>query len=241
MAERELNRKVILRKDAKRLFLKFYWTGSPCCRGHLSKRRTTTGKCQECAKIIQKNFCDNHPGNNARNVKAWRLKNPLYNKQYFENNGIAINLQRRKRYSTNPEKHKKEVRDWNLKNAQKHRDAARKWRMLNPERQKRNNKEWRTNNPERAACLGRKYRAKKKGNGGSHTAADIRDIFKMQRGKCAYCRISIDKKYDVDHIIPIVKNGSDNRSNLQLLCPPCNRSKNSKDSIDFMRSLGRLL
>jgi 5-methylcytosine-specific restriction endonuclease McrA len=32
----------------------------------------------------------------------------------------------------------------------------------------------------------------------------------------------------VDHIVPKIKNGSENRNNLHILCWPCNRRKHTK-------------
>lgn len=48
-------------------------------------------------------------------------------------------------------------------------------------------------------------------------------------------------KYHVDHIVPLIAGGSNDRSNLQILCQPCNNSKSSKDQIEFMQSRGMLL
>ncbi len=39
---------IITRKDARRLFLRRYFTGKPCGRGHLSERSTDTSVCDEC-------------------------------------------------------------------------------------------------------------------------------------------------------------------------------------------------
>lgn len=40
---------------------------------------------------------------------------------------------------------------------------------------------------------------------------------------------------------PLARGGTNQRTNLQLLCPPCNLSKSAKDPIDFMQSRGFLL
>lgn len=98
--------------------------------------------------------------------------------------------------------------------------------------------------PEYRRFLVRKRRALKKGNGGSHTIAEIKKLFSLQRGRCAYCKIniSLEKKngYHADHIIPICNGGTSDIYNIQLLCPPCNTQKNRRDPLDFARRRGML-
>ena len=49
----------------------------------------------------------------------------------------------------------------------------------------------------------RNRRALLRGNGGKHTAEDITRLLSAQKGKCAYCRISVGNHFHVDHIMPI--------------------------------------
>jgi len=44
---------------------------------------------------------------------------------------------------------------------------------------------------------------------------------------CAYCKIQTPFGH-VDHIKPISRGGTDDRRNLQYLCPKCNQSKANK-------------
>ena len=47
-----------------------------------------------------------------------------------------------------------------------------------------------------------------------------------QRGRCAGCGDGIrERYYELDHIVPVSKGGTDTLQNLQLLCRRCNRSK----------------
>lgn len=62
----------------------------------------------------------------------------------------------------------------------------------------------------------------------------------LQRGLCAACK-EVLKKFHVDHIVPLALGGAHEPSNLQLLCPPCNRSKHAKDPVRFMQEKGYLL
>lgn len=144
-------------------------------------------------------------------------------------------------YNKRPEIFREKTRQYRLKNPGKVAEAGRRWNEVNRDyvRQKRLEKIRANPEAERARKL--KLRARRQNVEGEHTAQDIRDIFKSQRGKCAYCRVKLGTAYHVDHIVAISKGGTNFRSNLQLLCRPCNMKKHAKDPLDFARSLGKLL
>jgi len=118
------------------------------------------------------------------------------------------------RIKANPSAHRAKANKWYGENLEKARTAARV-----RERNKRT----------------------KKAESGSHTHCDIIDILRLQKGRCGYCRVRLSDKYHVDHIVPLKRGGSNMRSNLQILCQPCNQTKSAKDPIAFAQSLGKLL
>jgi 5-methylcytosine-specific restriction endonuclease McrA len=84
-------------------------------------------------------------------------------------------------------------------------------------------------------------RARKASSPGRHTAADIRLILKAQKARCAYCRASLKNGWHLDHVMPLALGGTNDRRNLQALCPSCNRSKAAKHPIAFAKEVGLLL
>lgn len=127
------------------------------------------------------------------------------------------------------------------KNKDKVRKSQAVYRENNKEKTKERRIAWETANPEKVSANKRNRRARKRNAEGSHTAADIRQLLLLQKSKCAVCRASIAKGYHVDHVIPLALNGGNGKDNLQLLCPPCNLSKNAQHPVDFMQSRGMLL
>jgi 5-methylcytosine-specific restriction endonuclease McrA len=91
----------------------------------------------------------------------------------------------------------------------------------------------------------RNRRARKKNAAGSHTKQDIQALILLQKGKCAACmaklRIEGKGKYHIDHIVSLARGGSNDKYNLQILCPSCNLSKHAKDPIEWAQKNGRLL
>ena len=74
-----------------------------------------------------------------------------------------------------------------------------------------------------------------------HPVSDKRDLFVEQKGKCTGCGIALPYAYfEVDHIHPRAKGGGDERSNLQMLCPPCNRHKGTRSQEEFMSTVVRI-
>ena len=94
---------------------------------------------------------------------------------------------------------------------------------------------------EQTFARGRNRRSIKKGNGGKHTAADIKELWFLQKGKCTWCLKSFgEEKPHVDHRIPIAKGGSNDKSNLQLLHARCNKVKAAHHPIEHGLKYGLL-
>lgn len=107
------------------------------------------------------------------------------------------------------------------------------WQKANPERFAAYQAAYRAAHLKEKAAHQRNYHARKKGNGGEHTVADVQAQYTRQKGTCFYCGKELGKKYHVDHVMPLAKGGSNGPENLVVACPTCNLSKGDKHPMDF--------
>lgn len=133
-------------------------------------------------------------------------------------------------------------------NMEKDNAVKRAWRELNQEEENRKAREsmqrWRDRdgNKEKVRFNNHMHRVYKTSDSPEHvTEANVIEIMKLQKGRCAYCKKDIRKRYEIDHVEPVSKGGHNGRRNVQLTCVRCNRSKKDKDPMVFARLLGRLL
>ena len=145
----------------------------------------------------------------------------------------------------NPEKESARHREYYAANAERIAAYQRAHHAENPERRAAYGSAWKKANRDKVATSCRNRRAVRRSANGSHTAEDVISIFESQRGLCATCETKLFKsgknKYHVDHIQPLAKGGSNDKYNLQCLCPTCNMRKNAKDPLAWASENQKLI
>jgi len=186
------------RKEAKELGERYYFTGIPCKRGHLSKRCAAKSMCVDCYLQYKKE----HSALYKESYKNW----------YKNNRESALSLM--KKYAkNNREKINSNYKNWREKNIEKVRENARTYAR---------------NNPDKVRANTAKRRARIFNSEGQYSKEDIDRIKKAQNELCNICLIDVSVKYHVDHIYPISKGGKNAAENIQILCPTCNLKKGNK-------------
>jgi hypothetical protein len=62
-------------------------------------------------------------------------------------------------------------------------------------------------------------------------------VLERDKRKCVYCLIDVSEdSYVLDHIIPIIKGGTNKKFNLVAACTGCNQRKQDEDAVQFLQS-----
>lgn len=73
-------------------------------------------------------------------------------------------------------------------------------------------------------------------NGGTRHKRNVSEskkkyIASSQKWSCAHCQQLLDNTYEVDHVIPLYKGGTNDLTNLEALCRNCHGKKTFKDKL----------
>lgn len=261
----------IKRSAAVALGSKQYFTGKPCCHGHIATRAAVNGFCSECARLKQNKryhalkedpefrgkIRDRQSGFRAIRAEENRAKRAAASavnsgKQVIWRKA-ARQLGLAKYFTGNPCSHghvtERTVSDGacvecaSIKSKRQYVDN-RDWIRIRTAAWQKNHRDrllakataWRAANKDQVGSFRRNRRARERNAEGHHDGADIAALMKSQRCICACgCGANLGTiGFEVDHKMPISRGGSNWPTNLQLLTPSCNRSKNDKTMEEWM-------
>lgn len=118
-----------------------------------------------------------------------------------------------------------------------HKDAvnerSRKWREENKELSKKLVRDWAKRNPEADRRHHQLRRARKALAEGKMSKGLTYKLMELQNGECVYCKKCLSDGYHIDHKTPLSRGGSNEDSNIQLLCSTCNLKKHTKTHEEF--------
>ena len=63
---------------------------------------------------------------------------------------------------------------------------------------------------------------------GKHSPADVKTQYQRQNGLCMWCSQPLPKRYHTDHVVPLIRGGSNSPDNIVCACPFCNLSKGDR-------------
>lgn len=251
------------RKEAIAANDKFFYTGVPCKRGHLAKRRVDNSSCMECGR-------ENTRKRYEENIDRERAKARERKARNYKENPEPFKLAEKKRRESKPEYFKQVARTYYethreeriaavkayqeanqeiIKEQRKNqyavlsqaekitRSEARRLRWIkNPEAKKEayeKAKQYREVNRERVRAGRVNREAAIRAAKGSITEKEISFLLNFQNNLCFYCENPL-KEYHVDHFIAISKGGDNNIENIVIACPTCNLRKQARHPLVFL-------
>lgn len=173
-------------------------------------------------------------------------------RQYRQNNAKEIAERDKSSRLANPGREKASRHAQYLRNAEAIKSKQKEYRQANPDKIRQQKRKYVLSYPERVrstwkrcydskpdlyleisrVCFARR-RARKSKVDGSFTRQEWQHLKDQHINKCLCCGKD-NVKLTPDHVIPLAKNGSNDISNIQPLCLPCNLSKGTK-IIDYRR------
>ncbi len=114
------------------------------------------------------------------------------------------------------------------------RERSRLHNRKNKERVLENGRRWRKENPDKVRVIDGRRRSRKRGILANYAPWMERYYRRSQENRCFYCGDDIFNGYELEHMVPLARNGSHSWENTCLSCPPCNRRKFTKTASEFM-------
>jgi 5-methylcytosine-specific restriction endonuclease McrA len=185
-------------------------------------------RCKACRKVADAPYVESYRERGRQNARAWRMKHPEESARKTREWAQA-NPGRMREYSAK------------YRRSERGRATAQRWlEVRDRSRRQATTRRYYLKNKTRYLTYASNRRARIRGSDGHHSKDDVAFIAQKQGMRCIYCRNKL-KHFHIDHILPLALGGANDKTNIQLLCPRCNRRKGAKHPIDYANRLGLLL
>ena len=176
---------------------------------------------------------------------------------YTENCVKCRNEKRKREYTADPDIYKKRwAKYMSDPETKKRYDGYRSgWAIQNPEKVKAGQKDWVERHKEHHSQLVKNWYKTEKGKRHTKQKSANRRVLERNAGRlsskivqevesenivlygvltCVYCKEPIQGKYHLEHKIPLVRGGMNEKDNLAISCPSCNLHKGTMTDKEFM-------
>lgn len=143
----------------------------------------------------------------------------------------------RKHYYDHQADYQQRSRDWYEANKDRALANFAKTTAANRERANFYSARWAKANKDRLRIRAANRRALTRANGGEISLSEVQQMYKDQGGLCAYCECQLNDKFELDHMLPVIRGGRGDWGNIAACCSPCNRRKAARTVEEFMEVL----
>jgi hypothetical protein len=173
--------------------------------------------------------------------KEYCAKNPekarVRSARYARRNKEKVSERYAKWYAKNAEHKRRYARKLHWENREQKNAYSRRYAQENREKKRAYLNEYRKTRRSYFVAHENNRRALKLAAGGEWTKDDIACQKIIQNGRCYYCCAELSANFHADHIVPLIKGGSNHTDNLAIACRFCNCSKRDKLAMDFVLGL----
>ncbi len=151
---------------------------------------------------------------------------PVYRRNYY----LLHKSEAAQKQAEYRAKHKMEISEGGKRDYEKNKvviqERHARWREAHREYARVYGAQWAANNRDRKQVAAERRRSKEVGATGSHTHNEWLALLRAYDNKCLRCGTT--GRLTEDHIIPLSLGGTNDISNIQPLCKPCNSVKETK-------------
>ena len=188
------------------------------------------------ARVRGRTHYKRHAAAQRERVASWRKANPEKDKASLEKyrckNAVKLRARGREQYQSNPNR-RASMLAYRRDHPDRVIESRRRFEDSNRERMAVYRSKWKRDNAALVCLYTRRRRDLQLGLENTLTIVEWKAILREHGWSCCYCG-TIDAQITMDHLLPVLLNGSTSKQNIVPACGSCNSAKSSKTLAEFL-------